>query len=164
MLAEALDAERLGGVVAGGDEVDCGLVGFAHDALGRLAGEEGVDARCDGILEVVVAGTGDDCELLDLLGAGVEDEWCSFGERGYSREEILRLNAFAGEACDEADRLAIVQSEGLERVGAEGLCDQGVVAYLRVSVEGKVVGGEANVRVEEQLQATLHAEIYGLGV
>src|SRR3954463_16807129 len=41
-VAETADAERLGGVVAGGEEVDAGLAGAGHHPLGRLAGEEGV--------------------------------------------------------------------------------------------------------------------------
>ena len=35
---------------------------------------------------------------------------------------------------------------------------------LRMGVERKVVGGEAHVRVEQQLQATLHAGVDGRGV
>src|SRR3954453_20788156 len=39
-VAERLDAGRLGGVVAGGDEVDAQLAGLGGDVLARLAGEE----------------------------------------------------------------------------------------------------------------------------
>src|SRR5215218_2249911 len=37
-LADAADAERLAGVVAGGDEVEAGLAGVRHRVLGGLAG------------------------------------------------------------------------------------------------------------------------------
>src|ERR1035441_8826909 len=49
-------------------------------------------------------------------------------------------------ADDEAEGLAAVQGEGLERaLGAEGAGEQGVVAQLGVGVEGEVVGGEGDV-------------------
>ncbi len=68
---------------------------------------------------------------------------------------IAAIAAIAGQGRDEADRLAVVQGEGLERCGAEGFGDQGVVADLGVGVEGEVVRGQADVRVEEDLQAAL---------
>src|ERR1044071_7555954 len=39
-VTERADPERLGRVVARGDEVDAGLAGERHDVLARLAGEE----------------------------------------------------------------------------------------------------------------------------
>ena len=60
VLAEALDAEGLGGVVAGGDEVQARLARLRHHALGGLAGEERVRAGGGGLGEVVGAGARDD--------------------------------------------------------------------------------------------------------
>src|ERR1044072_2646149 len=42
-VAEASDAESLGRIVAGGDEVDAVLARLRHHVLLRLAGEEGVE-------------------------------------------------------------------------------------------------------------------------
>ncbi len=101
--------------------------------------------------------------LLICSGPASKTSGRPLGEVCYSREEVFRVYALIRKACDEADRLAVVQGEGLELVGAEGAGDQRVVADLGMGVEGKVVGGEAHVRVEEQLQAALHAGVDGRG-
>ena len=54
--------KRLGGVVAGGDQVHAELAGERHRALGRLAGEERVRARGGRLGQVVGARAGDDRE------------------------------------------------------------------------------------------------------
>src|SRR5215217_6837588 len=50
-VAQAVDPERLGRVVAGGDEVDARLARVRHDVLLRLAGDEGVVALGDRAVE-----------------------------------------------------------------------------------------------------------------
>src|SRR5687767_13035443 len=47
-IAQRPHAEGLGRVVAGGQEVDAGLVRAGHDALRRLPGQERVEALRDG--------------------------------------------------------------------------------------------------------------------
>ena len=51
-IAEAADAERLRGVVPGGEEVDAVLARLEHHALDRLARQEGVEAGGDGVAQV----------------------------------------------------------------------------------------------------------------
>src|SRR5215217_4333305 len=71
-LAQRPDAERLRGVVAGGDEVDAGLAGDRHDVLARFAGEEGVEPAVDRVLEPVGAAPGDDADPAHVLRPAVE--------------------------------------------------------------------------------------------
>src|SRR5205085_8860753 len=55
-LTEGPHAKGLGRVVAGGEEVDPGLARAGHRAFGGLAGDEGVEAGGDGVLEMVGPG------------------------------------------------------------------------------------------------------------
>src|SRR4051794_40467089 len=71
-VAEAADAEGLGGVVTGRQEVHAGLARAGHHPLGGLAGEERVEARGDRVLEVVGAGPGDDADGADPARAVAE--------------------------------------------------------------------------------------------
>src|SRR6185312_517320 len=73
-LAEAADPERLGRVVAGGDEVDAGLARLRQHVLLRLAGEERVEPEVDRLAKAVGGGAADDAERSDRGRAGVERE------------------------------------------------------------------------------------------
>src|SRR3954449_419333 len=69
-VAQASDAERLGRVVAGGEEVDPALARPVEVALRRLAGEERVAAGGDGLGQVALAGARDDGQAAHLRRAG----------------------------------------------------------------------------------------------
>src|SRR6185437_3211096 len=127
VLAERPHPEGLGGVVPGADEVDAGLAGGGHHALGRLAGEQRICAGGARIGEVVRAGARDDRQAADARGPGIEDERVARGEVAYAREQLFRGGAVAGEGGDEADRLAAVQGERLERGRAERLADNALL-------------------------------------
>src|SRR6476659_1312928 len=60
MVSQRPDAKGLGGVVAGGDEVDRELARLRHHALGGLARDERLCACGGRLLDVVGARAGDD--------------------------------------------------------------------------------------------------------
>ena len=68
------DAERLGGVVAAGDEVHAGLAGVGHRVLGGLAGQEGVEPQRDRLGEERGRRARDHADAVHDLGPGVPDE------------------------------------------------------------------------------------------
>ena len=132
------------------------LAGGRRHALGGLARQERLGAGRGGLLRVVRAGARDDREALDA---------CRGRRRGGAArgsvtsatlgDELRSVEAAVRQRREEADRLAAVGAEGLHVLGAEGVGEQGVVAELGVGVEGEVVGGQRDVRVEEKLQAAL---------
>src|SRR5262245_15152525 len=73
-LPEPADAERLGGVVAGRDEVRAALASVGHDVLGGLPGEERVEAAGDHLGEVRRRAARHDADAVDQLRARVPDE------------------------------------------------------------------------------------------
>jgi hypothetical protein len=162
MLSQGLDAKRLGGVVAGGDDVQGELAGDGHDALGGFAGEERLGAGIGGLGHVVGAAAADDPEAGDGVGAGALDERGLAGDRGDLLGELRKRQPPVGQRGDETDGATAVRGEGLQLVAsAEGLGEQGVVAELWVGVERQVVGGEGEVGVEEQLQPALQGGVDG---
>ncbi len=104
--------------------------------------------------QVVRAAARDDADAADLLGSGVEDERLAGGDARDAREQLARGNALARQMGEEADRLAPVQRERLEPLGAERVGEQRVVPDHGMGVERQVVGGQRDAGVEEQAQAT----------
>ena len=90
-LAQAPDAERLGRVVAGRDEVDAALAGIGHRVLGRLSGQERVEAQLDRPRGSRGAPARYDRRSTDPLRAGVEDERLAPGMLGDAVEQLRRL-------------------------------------------------------------------------
>ena len=74
MRRERLDAESLGRMVAGRDQVDAELPRGGEVRLLGLAREERIEALVGGPDQVVTGGAGRDGEALDPLGAVREDE------------------------------------------------------------------------------------------
>src|SRR5919204_5815412 len=81
-LAEPAYSERLGRVVAGGDEVDPSLAGIAHRLLGRLTGYQRVQPERRRLLERARPGAADDPDAADRVRPGVEDERLAPDQRG----------------------------------------------------------------------------------
>ncbi len=158
MLPERVDAERLGGVVPGGDQVDARLARERHGALGGLAGEQRVGARGGCVGDEVGAGAGHDRQAPDARRPGVEHERQAFGDRFDAREQLLGGEALVagvviGQGGDEADRLAVDERERSQlAVGAECAGEQRVVAEFGVRVEREVVGGQRDAGVEQELE------------
>jgi hypothetical protein len=73
----------------------------------------------------------------------------------HALDELGRRDAGVGEARADADGGAAVHREGLDLAGPDRAGEERVVADLQVAVEREVVGGQRDVRVEEQLQAAL---------
>ena len=84
----AAHAERLGRVVAGGDEVDPGLARVGHHVLLRLAGQERVVALGDRLSSRPAAPPETIAEAPDRARAGVEHERLAAGHRGHAREQL----------------------------------------------------------------------------
>ena len=59
----------------------------------------------------------------------------------------------------QADRLTVVQGKWFELLRAERVGEQRVVADLEVGVQREVVGGKADVGLEQDLQATLERAV-----
>ena len=93
-LPEPAHPEDLGRVMAGGDEVDAAFAGVAHRVLGRLAGDESVEAVCGRISDVRGRSAGDDPHRVDALGPLVEDQRLATEHRGDPRHEPF--GAFKG--------------------------------------------------------------------
>ena len=152
--SQALDAEGLGRVVPGGDEVDPRLAGVAHHVLGGLAGDERVESQGGGLGERPRPPAGDDADRTDLRRPGVEGERLAADGRGDPRNQVSGGDRL-GAAPDEADRPA---PEGCERpllgLEPERRAEQGVVADLTVGVEGEVIGGNGEVLAEGDAQAS----------
>src|SRR4051812_30335217 len=72
--SERLNAERLGCVVAAGEEVDAELAGGLQGRLLGLARDEGVEALVRGLDQPRSAAAGDDRDTFDPLGPRGEDE------------------------------------------------------------------------------------------
>src|SRR5262249_35829041 len=109
VLAESPDAEGLGGVVAGRDEVKAGLSRLRQASLGGLAGKQPAgpgDRRARG---EVGAGARDDRQTASPPRPGVEHERLTGGHLADAREQLARREALAWKARAEADRLAAVK-------------------------------------------------------
>src|SRR3954447_21616148 len=81
--------QGFGRVMPRGDEMDALLAGLVHDALGRLAGEEGIVAGGDRVAEVVRSGGRDDADRAHALGAFEEDERLASGQLVDARDELV---------------------------------------------------------------------------
>ena len=69
-LPEPADAERLGRVVAAGQEVDPVLARFAHHRFAGLAGDQGVQPERARLMQGEAARARDDPDGGDPIGAG----------------------------------------------------------------------------------------------
>ena len=106
MRGERLDAEPLGRVVAGGDQVDAELLRGGEVRLLGLAGEERVEALVGGADQVVAGGTGRDGEAPDPLGAVGEDERLAVESVGDARRQLLDREAVERAARGRSCRTA----------------------------------------------------------
>src|ERR1700733_5648241 len=87
--------------------------------------------------------------------ARIDHQRLARGHVADAGEQLGGREPVPGKACDEADRLALVQGERLELLRAERAGEQGVVADLAMGIQRQVIGGEADVRVEQDLQPAL---------
>ena len=120
-------AERLGGVVAGGDEVDAGLLRLTHGLLGGFAGEEGVQPGIDGVVQVPGCLRPRRSRSCDALGAAGEHQRLALGQGSHALEQLLGVGSWSGK------RAAIPIASPRWRpngcgLGAQALGDQRVVA------------------------------------
>ncbi len=105
--------------------------------------------------EVVRAGASHDPQAPHERRPGVEHERIPCSRLAHASPELRDRDAVTGQVRDEADRLVPMDGERLERLRSEGARQQRVVAELGVRIQREVVGGEGDVRVEEELQAAL---------
>src|SRR6266508_5297817 len=150
---QRLDAETLGRVVAGGDERDPELAREMQARLLPLAGQEEVVPLGGRLGQVPAGPAGDDRDALDGVGAYREDERLCADALADAGEE--GLERFGGRELPAGADLG----ERAVHVDAELLGEKGVVADLRVRVEGEVVRGQRQVGVEERLEPAAHAAI-----
>ncbi len=140
--------EPLGGVVAGGDEVDPGLARQVHHPLADLAGEEEVEAGVDRFREDPLGAAADDAGGGYGVGAMGEEQRLAAEELAAALGE-LRHRHRVGEAAAEAPGLAVQGAEGGQLPEAQGAGGQGVVAQLGMAVERQVVGQQAQLAVHQ---------------
>ena len=145
-------AEGLRRVVAGGEEVHAGLLRARHDALGRLAGEERVEAR----RRSRPRGSRRPRPRRSrscARGRGRPGRPAARGpsRRGTRATSSAGVDAVAGEARRaRRSRAPLCSANGSRRPRAQRAGQQRVVADLGMGVERQVVGGQAHVGVEEQ--------------
>ena len=149
-------AERLGRVVAGGEEVDARLLRAGHHPLGRLAGQERVEARGDRVLQVVGAAARDDPDRAHR-GRGRPGRPAARGRSPRARARRARPPAMPSPAKRARTPIAapLTAAKGAASCAPELAGQQRVVADLGMAVERQVVGGQRHVGVEERLQARL---------
>src|SRR4051794_34194421 len=126
-VAQTADAERLGGVVARGHEMDLGLARASHGALDRLARHEGVETVRDRVLEVVGARARDNPDGPNPLPAVRERERLAARRGAGARDELIGPDPVAGQAARHADRRALVRAERLPALAADRAGEQRVV-------------------------------------
>src|SRR5664280_426540 len=151
-LPQRAHAEALGGVVAGGDEVDPVLLGAVHDPLAGLAGDVGVEARRDGLIETGGRPPGHDPDRGDHVRAAEEDLRLLTAGGPHPREQLL-VGDRRREHPGEPQRHPAEVPERLELLEPEVAGEDGGVAVLWVAVEREVVGDQVEVVLEQQLQA-----------
>lgn len=157
MLPERPDPQTLRGVVAARQVVDLRLPGDVHHPLTDLAGDVGVQAFVDGVVDLALGGAADDADGLHRVWAFQEGQGLLGVGLLAAVDEVGGVDG-EGEVAIEAQGEAVVVSEGLEALQAEVFCGEDVVAELGVAVEGEVVGEEVQVSPDElRHAAVLHS-------
>src|SRR5919199_3574135 len=95
---EAPYAEGLGGVMTRRDEVDARLASLLHGRLGRLPGEERVEAGLHRLAQAAGASARDDADRAHSLRAGLEHQRTPAGEPLDAGEDVRRGEAVVAEA------------------------------------------------------------------
>ena len=135
--------------MAAGQEVHAGLARLVEVALGGLAGQERVVARGDRVGEVALSAAGDDRDRAHRLTIAMDGQRLAPDQLAQPPYELGRRQAAVGPARIYPDALG----ERPGDVRAEPRGQQRVVAVLGMTVQRQVVGGQAHVGVEQQLQA-----------
>ena len=149
--AKRLHPERLGRVVAGGDEVDAGLARGHHRRLGRLTRDVAVVSLGGRLREEAGGAAGADGDAADRR-RGRRRERAAYGPAAARCGTPARRSRRAwATAAAEPD-----VGEAFERFDAERTAEQGVVADLGVGVEREVVGGKVEVGSEQRLEPAPH--------
>lgn len=157
MLPERPDPQPLGGVVPARQVVDLRLPGHVHHPLAHLAGDVGVQAFGDGVVDFALRGAADDAHGADRVRPFQE------GQRLLRVDLLAALDELGGvdgegEVPLEADGEAVVLAEGLQALQAEVFRGEDVVAELGVAVQGEVVGEQVQVSPDQLGHApVLHA-------
>lgn len=157
---EGADAEGLGRVVAGVEDVQSQVVGEGGGPVGAFAGDEGVEAGFGGLAQFGAGTAGDHTDGAADLGASREEDGGGTGRLGETGAEGLAIEAaFAS----EADRLALGFEEWLRGGQADGAGELDGIAEARVGVEGQVGTVHGEVVVQETAQELVVGARPGLG-
>src|SRR5439155_5737987 len=92
---------------------------------------------------------------------GVEHERVVLGGLPDPLEQLAGGQPVAGEARQDADRLALVVREAAKLVRAQRAGDLGVVADLEVRIQRQVIRDEGDLGVEQEFQAYLQRGVHG---
>lgn len=145
---EGADAEGLGGVVATVERVDAGFLGEGVCPVGAFPGDEGVDALGGGFLEFGAGAPGADSDALAMLRA-TREKARRVAKRGGEAGGELEAREGFGELDLNADVLVVVGEEGAPAPEAEGLGESGGVSETWMGVEGKMLGVNGEVFLNE---------------
>src|SRR6476659_1656768 len=143
LLGQRFDAELLGRVMPGGDEVDPELLGEVEARFGGLAGQVQVVALGGRLRQVALSAAGDDRDATEVLGAFGEDEWLAADPLAHPGEELVARGRHAASEAPLEERAVDLDAEFPR--------EQRVVADLRMGVEREVIAGEVDVRLEQGL-------------
>src|SRR5947199_7995042 len=94
------------------NEVDPGLAGIGHSGLGRLTGQECVEAQCGRLAQAGRPAARQDPDGLDCVGTEVPDEGLPAEGLATAAEKVLEGERLRRPA-DEADVAAAMPAKGL---------------------------------------------------
>jgi hypothetical protein len=144
--ARRLHVEALGGVVARRHEGHARFARKVRVLLADLAGDVGVDAELDGLLEQTLRATGAPGDALDAALGLANHQWRALerapGGRGKLRERARRLDA------SDANQALLPGAPGLRDSQAQG--ELRVVAELGMRVERQVKGKQIQRALERE--------------
>src|SRR5262249_24006034 len=154
VLAQSADADALRRVVAGGDEVEAGLLGLVHDELARLAGDIHIEALVDRLLHLPLRAAADDADAAHGRWSVKEAQAARAVELLDAPDQLLGGHP----ACIplETDRGAVVEAKGGDLAQLEAARGEDIVADFRMAVQADVVAHEVEIVFEQQPQAPLH--------
>lgn len=152
MLAQAMDGDAFGGVMAAGEQVAAGFGGLVPALFAGFPGDEGVAARSGSIQKMMLATTGDDANPpYRAIGTRTMDD--AVGKRtGQSLGQISRRHRF-GQICNQTDIEAVVMGKTGCRRGSQQTRQHRIVANLGMGIERQMVGDEVHAACQQYRQA-----------
>ncbi|CDI92969.1 hypothetical protein BN889_04942 [Pseudomonas aeruginosa PA38182] len=148
-------------MVSGGDEADAVLPRAVHGLLGNLAGQVGIDASGDRLVDIALGAAGAPGDAPDRL-TGIDQQRLTPQRIAHMPSEIGRLHRL-GKRTEEDDGTRVARLQRPFHFEAELPGELHVVAHLRMQIQRQVVSEQTDIVVQQGLQAPLlHADHAGV--